>query len=802
MGNDAAATRGGRDRLRGLGWWALLGLLGLLHLHYRARLLPGQPGITSDALFFEQLTQAYLAGKVFGREIIFVYGPLQFLHSGHFHPATHAWTLLYQVVLALALCAGLVLLARRAGAGWALLLGLLYALPLPLHPTAPLFLLPALAVLLRAAKPAGGQWLWPLVVLLIGLSGHAKFSALLGALLVLPAADLALWWTRRERPLLTPALLAAVVAAQLLAGQPLAALPDFLLTSASMASDFSALTSLEPAGRWAVWERGAFLAAGAALLLLVLGGDRHRGLPRLVLAAAALPTLFMAWKASFVRHDGHALDAWMLLFCLSLLFAAAAARRRQRIGLLVAALLSMVAYFGASGLHGKEGTLAAGWRQAAGSWQRLLPAALFESTLPLLFDLPGHWRTWEAQRTTALAAIATDYALPPLHGRGEVVGWPSLLVTAPGLPLHARPAWGFASADPAVARANQAHFERADRPDFVLWRPLGYDRHYPSLDDASVWPALFAHYDLASVVKGYALLLPRQTPRPVAFEPLPAFELRFGQWHPQEEAGLLWTEIHVAPTPLGRLLALLWRPPLLWIDVRLESGALQTHRMTIQGAVGFLLSPHVPEVDAAARLFRSFDAPQPANRVAAFRLRQEEMTPGGLYQEAIRVQPYRLAVGNFVAPDLPPTLPPGDLLGWLEPDPGAPTPVHPARFDPQGLLLAHAPMTLVAPAEVLAEARTAAPLGLLEIGFGLRDGSWQAEQPGDGVCFQVLRRLAAEETLLWERCLDPARLAGDRGPQGASLPVPDEPGALLLFRTHERGGAAYDQSYWSRAQLR
>ena len=111
-------------------------------------------------------------------------------------------------------------------------------------------------------------------------------------------------------------------------------------------------------------------------------------------------------------------------------------------------------------------------------------------------------------------------------------------------------------------------------------------------------------------------------------------------------------------------------------------------------------------------------------------------------------------------------------------------------------------MTLVAPAEVLAEARTAAPLGLLEIGFGLRDGSWQAEQPGDGVCFQVLRRLAAEETLLWERCLDPARLAGDRGPQGASLPVPDEPGALLLFRTHERGGAAYDQSYWSRAQLR
>jgi hypothetical protein len=85
----------------------------------------------------------------------------------------------------------------------------------------------------------------------------------------------------------------------------------------------------------------------------------------------------------------------------------------------------------------------------------------------------------------------------------------------------------------------------------------------------------------------------------------------------------------------------------------------------------------------------------------------------------------------------------------------------------------------------------------LVVKFGIRDDAWQAGKT-DGVCFRVSGQdESGASTTIWERCLTPLTVEGDRGEQAAVLDLSHFSPRTLAFQTGTNGAATWDWSYWS-----
>ena len=127
----------------------------------------------------------------------------------------------------------------------------------------------------------------------------------------------------------------------------------------------------------------------------------------------------------------------------------------------------------------------------------------------------------------------------------------------------------------------------------------------------------------------------------------------------------------------------------------------------------------------------------------------------------------------------------------------------PPSLAPDGRLMAHPPSGLVLEATALA-----ALAGedwwrrRIVLGFGIEDAAWQDAGGGaTGVCFALAGRLGGQETTLWQRCLDPASVATDRGEQQAGVTLPATRFDQLLWQTDPKGDPFRDWAYWSEVRF-
>lgn len=75
-------------------------------------------------------------------------------------------------------------------------------------------------------------------------------------------------------------------------------------------------------------------------------------------------------------------------------------------------------------------------------------------------------------------------------------------------------------------------------------------------------------------------------------------------------------------------------------------------------------------------------------------------------------------------------------------------------------------------------------MNLLEGEFGIMRKAYAGESPTDGVVFAVeVENPAGERKVLFQRHLDPARQAPDRGAQSLAVPIPANPGGRVILRT-------------------
>lgn len=585
-------------------------LLALAAALLRTPFLPALPSDGLDPGWLEVLLRGQQEGAVFGRDLVFMYGPLSLLQTLYFDAAAYPWVLLFHLATAAAGMAAVCLLLRREAAPWFLAFALAALLPLPLLWDSTLLPLPFLAALLRLAGGRAALGLALLLVLLTAIGGYSKFTFLVAGAMALPVADLLLLWRQRRPPVLTPLFLAAVLLTHLLSGQPLEGLPPFLSTSLEILRGYPAEAALPGPPGWGWEERAAFLAMAAALLALLLAGALGQARPlapgrRLGALLLLALGLFALWKTGFVRHDGHAVTAWTALPPLAAAAVAPLlAGRLRRAALLLLLGTAFLLQLQSIRMHfwppeqrpGPAGVAATILEGRAGA---------LAFALRLLADPAGEVAALQAAATEARREIAQAYALPDLPGTVDVVGGPPLAALASGLDLDPRPTiYGHVAMTNALLQMNRAHLTGPGRPQWLLWRVQSIDGRYPSLDDGFLWPTILARYELTGATPHFLVMRARAAPLALSLEPLAERRLVPGKWvRIPRDAGAVWASVTLEESWADRLLALLWRPPLLTLEVQFVGGRRQLFPLPrALAAGGFLLSPLVQDLGGLQRL--------------------------------------------------------------------------------------------------------------------------------------------------------------------------------------------------------
>jgi hypothetical protein len=540
------------------------------------------PGLDSSWAF--GLNMGHFDRMVFGRDIVFTYGPLGYLIAPAF-PEAEPWAVFaFAWGIALVTAYALWKLCRHAR-HWTevgLYLGVFwvysaFAFGPEFERLLAAIIALTLAIAIRLdAKP------WFDVGLLSFLSAVAlltKFNiGVIGLLLVLYCAAYLLW---RHRTTLTPALKPAIAAVAVWVctlvglywiadGSP-GGLFAFLRYSAPIASGYS------EAMAWAgpLWGAVVALISFLALVICVplAAGEIRRirwAIPLLIVIG------FLCFKSAMVRQDVHELPFQFEIAAAALLVVAFASTPRSRIVVAVFALASL-----------DLGVLA-----VTELWPQYLPGSMERLTgLAVFGNLEGflHWPT-----TVGILQAATEQALAPdqlppeflpyVSGkRVSAYPWEIAMIRANHLKWQPLPVFqAYSAYTPALDQLNAAKLEEPGGPEEILLTWNDIDGRHPFYETPRSWLALLNWYDIQLKSPHLYLLHRRSTQRFGPEAPIGTVTAQWGQriaLPPVADDEALIMDADVRPSFKGILKSALLRSPVVNVHPTLRSGFTATGRV-------------------------------------------------------------------------------------------------------------------------------------------------------------------------------------------------------------------------------
>lgn len=592
-----------------LAWFAAL----ILCLATFVPFYPLMPEGGLDPSYLHGLNQAVAQGLSFGKEIVFTYGPFASIASKAYHPATDRLMIAGSLYLALSWWACLIFLMRGGKRMWGLILCVLFA-GLTVERDPLLYSYPLLAGLaaVQACSVPGGwsarKGLLPLFAALL-FAPLGLLPLVKGTYLVLCGAVAALclffFLANKRKDLAAICLLsppAAMILCWLLSGQALQNLPAHFAGTAALTSGFNEAMALTGDA----FEILLYLAA-AGLLLTVIWLQKPCAVSvRLFLICLCSVFLFVAFKAGFVRHDGHAVIAGnsLLVAAISLRFLF------NRRSILLAIALALGSWYNIDRHYVQTSPV----RFAANVGSTC--ASAWRGVSIRMTDGTRLKREYDA----ANSFLKRGAPFPLLPGTADIYSYRQTNLLSTGNAWSPRPVFqSYHAYTRRLAEMNRRHLLGPRAPDHVFFRLETFDQRLPAMDDGPSWPVLLAGYQLIQSwpvemagyqlgveQKGFLFLRKKAAACPDA-EPYKIGEQTgvFGERIiVPESAGRVFARIDIRPTVAGRIAGLLFKPDQLWITLKMKTGGSKPYRI-ISGmtAAGFLLSPLVEDTGEFAALY-------------------------------------------------------------------------------------------------------------------------------------------------------------------------------------------------------
>ena len=811
-------------------FWSLV-ILALLFLAYAVLMtvawIPRGFAYNLDDSFMVGLNKAFAENIQFGKDFVYTYGPYGFVQNAVYVPETYGVLMLCRAFIGLVVGVGLLKIAvhcwqnNSRAALW--LLPFLCFFPNSGFSTDSFYILVVTLPLLVYFYVDSGKLTPSLGLLIVGTAFSSlikQTSLTLGfAFVLLMGADQIL--RRRRFPTVLVLYLFSVIAFWLLAGQSLSHVGAYLANGSQIVKGFpEAMGRPGPLIEIIVYVISALFFVA----LSAVATWRYKATFDLLPILGLLLICFLTFKASFVRHDSHALQAAMTTIPAACLYSA----------LLWPEMSRLSCRFKAG--KTKVPLLLVAWTLL------LINAQVIFNSYPNIFNIGSPKRPYPYYYTTAIRKVGTtlqealsvlsrradlqaiyeasveqiraDNPLPPIDSAAvDLYPNNTAVLFAYGLPYRPRPTTqSFTAYTGALAQLNAAHLRDGNAPETILFDPSVDDDRLPGSDDGLSWPELLTLYDIADVTGEYLVLERSERPRQYAFAPVQETAIEMGEWislPDEKQLTAVWMKLNTRPNILGELASALFKLPPLYMEVDLADGSLERYRVLADVAnTGQLLSPLLGDrgnfAYMASPLWRNT---LKYSAVKRFRL----VAPGWTsltYPRSFNLQLSNLTFDRqtFAAVKGWSSLQSLALLksGQVTSEDNRKLML---RVGPAGkpVLLAHADTRV----EVDLPLDQLRPTGnRLLLGFGILEKAWrQAIAEGhaaDGVEFRVLAISPNEaEAPLFARLIAPLTNEADKAEQVAEIDLPDGISKIALeTREGPNQNDSWDWSYWSKLTVR
>ena len=581
-----------------------------------------EPGL--DPAWMQAVNEAVARHLVFGRDVIFTYGPFASVYTCLYHPATDTLMLGGRVLIAFGFVVGYLMLCWRRRVYLLLVLPLFtanvwvaylsfdcIALALPF-----VFLL----VIFRVTAPAGHEASLRLnfpvaagvavLTCAVSLLPLVKGSFLVDVAMEFALAMIAAILSRRfVLAAVLPALaVLTMFLAWISAGQPASALFHFFVAQKPIISGYSEAMGYGILGSAPLAKVTVVVAV--VLVAIAFIKIKSTSFPWLIPSGLCL-SLFISFKAGFARADYHMVMAAGAYFLIAL---ALASLFDQRSGIAIT-VAAFVVWLGAFGLLAAIRQIAEGETFAFQDLER--PFVRLVRGFELRRDHAAGLHRIFAE------ANASIFARTPLQRvEGSVDLYPSDLsvLFAAGDEWDPRPVFqSYSAYTTGLDSLNRAHLLTDLAPKHIFFSIAPIDDRLPALDDAGSWPILLSKYQIAGLKNGY-LQLDRDPAAPLAqkSKPLGEVTVQTGDWiDVPSTADGVWASVNLRPTLAGKIVLAAYRLHIVTIQMVLIDGQTVTHRFIPEmGESGFLLSPYVGSTDEFLRTAAGMNS----NQVRKFRL--------------------------------------------------------------------------------------------------------------------------------------------------------------------------------------
>lgn len=553
---------------------------------------PNLPRHGLDSSWTFAINHAFEKGLVFGRDFVFTFGPFGFVFTKAWTPAL-GWVLAASCAyVAVAFATALLVLSRGRVRVWTVILlvvlslvplsmdGLLYAYPFFVG------LICSQAVL-RDQSPTGRPSIDLMLIAflfsVVGLLPLVKGTLLIVCALVTGMAAVFLVINRRLSWAVTAiaAAASALVAFWLAAGQPIGALPAYFTSMSQIVAGYTDAMSV----KGNTGEVVAYIVASLFVLASLYFSDRRLSSVNLFVFALFGLILFLAFKASFVRHDSHALTGMtVLIVCLAAL-----------------RFVDKTKYFwtvaGFSALASTAMFLGCSFLLEPGQ-------ALFSNYVNMAESL-AHGHPGEYDRS--VRGVRHDGPMSHASGGSDVYPVDQNDLFAADNRWAPRPVpQSYSAYTPKLAELNAQHLTSPNAPDnlFLSFDPI--DNRLPTLEDGpslavmlqNDHPVGFDHKFL--VLNRNARVRPWSPPAPKV-----ARTAQIGQVVDVPDLGSpVFAQIDMRRTLAGKIEEVLFKPSELTITVVLTDGDQKSYRF-IPGMAqaGFIVSPWIGSTGEFNALF-------------------------------------------------------------------------------------------------------------------------------------------------------------------------------------------------------
>lgn len=748
-----------------------------------------------DSSWMESAVYAVNKGLVFGSEFVFTAGPLSSLYHRLYPHGQAPLIILLGVAWVAVMGVGFYKILvhridsepRLASRLFCLAVLAAASLATVLRDSAATFI--AFVVAMLFTWGAAGNVFMVSGVIVSAALALAKFSIFPFALPAFVITDV-VSLVRRQLPYKTALFIVSMWILYVVAGQPFAAFPEYIRSSMEVSAAYTAAMSSQGfAGEWAAWIVCAILALatfiGVEYARHETGwAERFASVARVALVFGYL---FVAFKAGFVRHDGHSLTAWTALVLASPILLLSARQSATR-----SSLLGLTAGVSLAGLLLITHGILASWRFVAPQEIALRTFQEVRSVAGFVLR-PRFWVDYkEAQFAKAERRVASMMPLPVIKGAVDIIPSRQGALIAAGLDFVPRPTvQEYTTYSQALIDRNRQFYLSDRAPASILFAPSSIDGRHPASAEGTLWPLFLMMYKPGRRVGDLLLLEKRHHPIAQIIKQPVAVQASLGERIEVPSTGTpLFVTFDIRYTVLGRLSELLFKAPQLKLRATYSNGATEEFRLIpAMARAGEILVPTIRTSSAFYQLATGQDALARLQRPMAFEITADngrwaykenvgatfaevdvgllaKSREGGENASQSRADEFsgidRLADANVMAP--------------------------PMLERAQEGMFAHAPSRVYA--DVVGGS-------VITLGFGIRDGAWQQ---GDvkGVCF---RAVTDAGTALLDRCLDPKAVDEDRGPQIAKVVIPNGVSQLVLMTDCIQAACNWAWSYWSRFDL-